>query len=178
MKKYCLLFTFLTLSLTSIHSQCFDPGTGADGVYHATSNTTLAGATYNFSSFTIDPGVTVTVTGTQPLIVQCTGAVNINGILTATGENGANGVTYSNGGVGGLGVAGGANGGDGSFSSPSGPIVGTTGSGAGGANTQGAGWSGGGGAGYAAIGQSSGGVGGFGGPIYGDINITDRKSTR
>src|SRR3989338_7822771 len=115
MKKLIILALGLT-SGTLFAQPCFSSGDGTDGGYIASSNTTLAGGTYNFSSFTIDPGVTVTVTGSAPLIVYCTGAATINGILTASGGNGADGVTYTNGGRGGIGVAGGGNGGNGSFS--------------------------------------------------------------
>ncbi|MGB9562020.1 MAG: hypothetical protein ACPL6C_04320, partial [bacterium] len=38
-----------------------DLGTGADGDFHATTNMTLNSGTYNFRTFRIDPGVTVTV---------------------------------------------------------------------------------------------------------------------
>ena len=91
MKKLILLA--LGLSSGTLFAQCFSTGTGIDGGYHATANTTLAGGTYQFTSFTIDPGVTVMVTGTSPLVVNCTGAVTINGTLSASGGNGVNGVT-------------------------------------------------------------------------------------
>lgn len=169
MKKIYLLIT-LILPLFGL-AQCWSSGTGVDGGYHATTNTTLAGGTYNYTSFTIDAGVTVSVTGSQPLIVYCSGAVSISGTLTANGGAGGEGVTYTTGGIGGIGVAGGGNGGDGSFSSPSGPLNGVSGSNTGGGN-MGMGWSGGGGAGYATTGQSSGGAGGTGGSQYGDADLT------
>ncbi len=169
---YTTVFLLLVFSACAIAQPCFNSGTGLDGSYSAAVNTTIAGGTYNFSSFNIDAGVTVTVTGTQPLIIYCTGVVTINGTLSANGGNGADGITYVSGGTGGIGVAGGANGGDGSFSSPSGPLVGIDGNGPGGANNHGAGWSGGGGGGYGTIGGASGGVGGFSGPVYGDANIS------
>ncbi len=173
MKKAILTNLFLSLLIGNLSSQtCFTAGTGVDGAYTASANTSIVGGTYNFTTFNIDPGVTVNVTGTQPLIIYSTGNVTINGSLTANGGNGGNGVTYVSGGNGGIGVAGGANGGVGSFASGSGPITAFAGSGAGGVGNQGAGWSGGGGAGYALMGSPSDGVGGFGGPIYGDANIT------
>lgn len=172
MKTTLLSILAATCALTSAIAQCGNFGTGVDGAYAPSSSTTLAGGTYNYTSFTIPAGVTITVTGTSPLVIYSQGAVNIDGSLNANGANGINGVTFSNGGAGGLGVAGGGNGGAGSFSSPSGPITGAAGAGQGGLNTQGAGWSGGGGAGYAAVGASSGGVGGFGGAAYGTAPIS------
>ncbi len=157
---------------TGAMAQCGNFGTGANGAYAPSSSTTLAGGTYNFTTFNIPNGVTITVTGSSPLIIYCTGAVTIDGLLTANGGNGANGVTYVNGGIGGTGVAGGGNGGAGTFASGSGPLNGVSGSGMGSAGTAGGGWSGGGGAGYSAVGSSSGGVGGFGGPAYGAAAIT------
>jgi len=177
MKRLYTLVAFCILSIVLSYSQtCLDSGTGVDGAYHATNDTTLAGGTYNFTTFTIDGGVTVTVTGMQPLIVLCTGAVNISGTLSAAGANGTDGITYSSGGIGGIGVAGGAAGGNGIYASTSGPLDGMAGLGTGGTNNQGNGWSGGGGGGYATTGQSSGGVGGVGGPIYGDTNISGMET--
>lgn len=171
--KILLPLLFSGYGFAALQAQtCFDPGTGIDGAYSATSNTTITGGTYNYTTFNISSGVTVTVTGNQPLILHCTGAVTIDGILTANGGNGNDGVTFSNEGTGGIGVAGGGNGGDGSYSSSNGPLPGLAGSGPGGVNDQGDGWSGGGGSGYAATGNSSGGAGGFGGPSYGDVNIS------
>ena len=171
MKNQLLLA--MVLSSGTIFAQCFSTGTGADGGYVASSNTTLAGGTYNYSSFTIDPGVTVSVTGTAPLVINCTGAVTINGTLSASGGNGADGVTYTSGGIGGIGVAGGGNGGNGSFSSPSGPLPGTAGGNTGGAGNAGGSWSGGGGAGYAAAGGASGNPGGgFAGVAYGMTDLS------
>jgi hypothetical protein len=78
-----------------------------------TGNTTIAAGTYNFANFTINPGVTLTVTGTgAPLIIRCTGTFTNNGILSANGGNGNNG-NSSGQAAGGVGVAGGANGGSG-----------------------------------------------------------------
>jgi hypothetical protein len=76
-----------------------------------TGNTTIAAGTYNFANFTINPGVTLTVTGTgAPLIIRCTGTFTNNGILSANGGNGNNG-SSSGQAAAGVGVAGGANGG-------------------------------------------------------------------
>jgi hypothetical protein len=80
-------------------------------------NTTMTAGTYNFANFTINPGVTVTVTGTgAPLIIKCTGTFLNNGILSANGANGVtppNGTTNANPAPEVVGVAGGANGGRG-----------------------------------------------------------------
>lgn len=171
LKKVLLLALPVALLPTLMPAQCSPAcGTGADGAYTASSNTSLTGGTYNYTSFTIDPGVTVNVTGSQPLVIYCTGNVSINGTLMLSGNNGTNGVTYVSGGVGGAGVAGGGNGGDGSYSSSVGPLDGVAGGGSG-AGGMGQGWSGGGGAGYLMVGDSSHGVGGFGGPMYGNPQI-------
>ena len=169
-KTFLFAIGFLTASKYS-SAQCFVCGTGADGVYTASNNTTLVGGTYNYSSFTINSGVTVTVTGPTALTIHCTGNVVINGTLDASGGNGADGVTFSNAGVAGVGVAGGSNGGDGIFSASTGPLDATSGAGSG-AGIYGSGWSGGGGAGFSSNGQSSGGTGGAGGPIYGTAQMT------
>ena len=151
---------------------CFTTGTGSDGAYIATANTTLVGGTYNYTTFTINTGVTVNVTGTQPLIIYCTGAVTINGVLTAQGANGTDGITYTAAGTGGAGVAGGGNGGNGTYSASLGGMMASPGSGPGGANNQGNAWSGGGGAGYSAAGGSTLNVpNGQGGPAYGTADI-------
>lgn len=151
---------------------CFDAGTGVDGAYTATANTTLPGGTYNFTNFTINSGVVVSVTGTQPLIIRCTGTATIDGLLRANGGNGGNGVTFSTYGIGGVGVAGGGNGGDGTYSTSLGGMLAVPGSGPGGANNQGNAWSGGGGAGYSAAATSTLNTsGGAGGPAYGTPQI-------
>jgi hypothetical protein len=160
----------LTLFSGNLFSQCtLNCGTGADGAYLATSSTSIVGGTYNYTSFTINSGAIVTVTGTQPLIIYCTGNVVIDGGLSASGGAGGNGVTFSTYGVGGIGIAGGANGGDGVFLGSG--AAGQNGLGLG-AGTGGLGWSGGGGAGFTAVGANSGGGGGFGGPVYGTPNLS------
>ncbi len=170
---------FASLAFISVsgmaQTSCFDFGNGSNGAYTATSNTTIAGGTYNYTTFNINSGVVVTVTGTQPLIIRCTGAVTINGTLTAAGGNGGNGVTFSTFGIGGAGVAGGGNGGNGVYVGSA--AAGSAGAGPGGVGTAGGGWSGGGGAGYSAVGASSGNSGGgFGGPIYGNADISGFES--
>ncbi len=170
----CLLFVFTIFNQVLFAQTCFNAGTGVDGAYHATSNTTLAGGVYNFTTFTIDAGVIVEVTGPDPLMIHCTGQVLINGTLVADGGDGQNGVTFSTYGIGGIGVAGGHNGGDGFFIASGGPFDGFDGDGQGGANTKGSQWSGGGGAGYATVGFGSGSsAGGFGGLAYGNMYVSD-----
>lgn len=173
MKKTLLSLIGATFAFTGAIAQCGSSGTGANGAYNATSNTTLTGGTYNYTTFNIDAGVTVTVTGTQPLVIYCTGAATINGSLLANGQNGTDGITFASAGTGGMGVAGGGNGGNGSYSSSLGPIPGTDGSGPGGVGNAGGAWSGGGGAGYATAGASTSNTsGGFGGPAYGTPQIS------
>ena len=110
---------------------CINCGDGSNGVFHATVNGPLAGGTYQFTTFTIDPGVTVTVTGDTPLVVRATGAISILDELRAVGATGGSGVTLVSAGLGGQGVAGGADGGDGIFSSNQGPLNGLPGNGPG-----------------------------------------------
>jgi len=170
MKKFLYLLAWLLPVYVS--AQCFTTGTGNDGAYLASTNTTLASGTYNFTSFTINPGVVVSVTGSSSLIIYCTGTATIDGILSASGGNGANGITFSNAGIGGIGVAGGGNGGNGSYATGSGPFDGVAGSNTGGFGTFGSGWSGGGGAGYASNVNATGGTGGFAGVSYGANDLS------
>lgn len=162
---------FVHLGAGMAFGQCVPCGNGSEGAFNATANTTISGGVHNFTTFNIDPGVTVRVTGTQPLEIYATGVVTIGGTLDVSGQNGTDGVTFSQGGAGAIGVAGGGDGGSGSFSANLGPLDGGSATGTG-AGAFGAGWSGGGGAGYAAVGGASGGVGGAGGPIYGVAQLT------
>lgn len=148
-----------------------DTGDGSDGAFAPGSSTTIAGGTYDFTTVTIPSGVTVTVTGNQPLVIRATGAVAVNGTIDASGAAGGNGVTYSTFGAGGLGRAGGGNGGNGSFDVNLGPLAGVIGTGTG-PGAAGSGWSGGGGGGHVALGGSSGGAGGSGGISYGMLDLT------
>jgi len=155
LKKLLLLFclaTFFNSANGGVIPKCLECGTGADGSFHATADMNLPGGTYHYTSFTIDAGVMVTVTGTQPLIIYCQGTVDISGTINASGQSGTNGVTFNSAGTGGLGVAGGGNGGNGAYSSTLGPLDGNagTGSGSGGYGND---WSGGGGAGHNGAGQ-------------------------
>lgn len=171
MKKSLLFLVSVIFCGFAQGQSCLDCGTGLDGAYHATTSGTLAGGTYNYSSFIIDAGVVIQATGTQPLLIYVTGDVIINGQLSVNGAPGSDGITYVVGGPGAFGVAGGGNGGDGSFASGAGPIPGMDGTGSG-FGTLGDGWSGGGGAGHEAMGLSSGSsFGGYGGNPYGTSSL-------
>lgn len=174
-KTWLLLVLLIVYSSAGKAQLTFNTGNGIEGVFHATTNTSITGGVHNFTDFIIDAGVTVNVTGSSPLEIRCTGLVLIDGVLQANGGNGANGVTYSNAGNGGLGIAGGADGGNGSYSSSSGPIDGVDGAGPGGSNNRGKGWSGGGGAGFALAGQNAHPTltNGVGGPSYSSSTIND-----
>lgn len=172
MKNLYTLLGAFTLSLSAFsQSNCFSLGTGIDGAFHATADTSIASQEYNFTTFTIDPGVTVSVTGNVPLEVHCTGAATIHGTLTVAGANGADGVTFSNAGLGGIGVAGGGNGGDGVYSTSVGQIPGIAGTNTGGA-MGGINWAGGAGAGFSTVGGTTGMAGMNGGAMYGTANLT------
>lgn len=146
-----------------------DVGDGSGGDYNPATNTALSGMNY-FSSVTIPAGVTVSATGTEPLIIRSTGPVVIDGTLDASGGAGTNGVSFSTFGIGGAGVAGGGNGGNGVFSASAGPLTGNAGTGQG-AGLGGTGWSGAGGGGYAANGGTAGPTGGVGGSAYGSPDL-------
>ena len=114
MKKQFQLAYLALLFLPLLSSgQILDIGNGSDGPFQATVNTVLASGTYNFTSFTIDPGVTVSITGSSTLWIKCQGAVLIQGTLSVNGGNGVRSFNGQPGGAGGIGVAGGANGGAG-----------------------------------------------------------------
>ncbi|MEN8149905.1 MAG: hypothetical protein ABFS86_08785 [Planctomycetota bacterium] len=59
-------------------------GTGADGAYHATADTTLAAGTWNFTVFEIDNTVTVTCDGA--VTINVTGRAIVNGKLHSTAD--------------------------------------------------------------------------------------------
>lgn len=61
-------------------------GSGKDGDYNATGNVNLAGGTYEFKSFTIKEGVTVTVTGSTPLQIKVQGNAVVDGLLDLRGQ--------------------------------------------------------------------------------------------
>lgn len=63
-------------------------GNGASGAFAPTSNTTLAGGSYDYTSFNIPTGVTVTVTGPAPLVIRSLGTAIIAGTLNLAGGPG------------------------------------------------------------------------------------------
>jgi hypothetical protein len=170
MRNFILGLFLINAALSNAQINCWNIGDGSDGVFHATVDTNLASGTYNYTSFTIDAGVTVSTTGTSALVIQCTNTVTINGAFEVNGANGTDGVKFTSAGIGAIGVAGGGNGGDGvSPSSPGSAGIdgGNTGGGVAGLD-----WTGGGGGGYANTGGSTGGAtGGFGGITYGTSNL-------
>ena len=95
-------------------AQCMTYGTGVNGAYNAPpGSSTIAAQVWNFTSFTIPAGDTVKVVGiSSPMIIKCTGAVTINGVLTLAGQPGQTGILSTGGtAVGGAGGAGGGGGG-------------------------------------------------------------------
>ncbi len=173
-----LMFFVIITSVMNSYSQsdgvlyCYSCGDGSDGAFIAANNTSLAAGEYNYTSFIIASGVTLNITGSQPIVIRCTGDVLIDGFITLSGSNGTDGVTLSNAGSGGVGVAGGGMGGNGIFDAINGPIDGFSGLGNG-AGGHGSNWSGGGGAGFIMAGNNSGGTGGIGGSVYGDQFLSD-----
>ena len=134
---------------------CEACGTGADGTYKPLSNTSLAGGEYDYVSFEIPSGVTVTVTGTAPLVIRSQKDVVISGTLLLSGKDGMSTPCYTNQTFpGGAGGAGGGKGGDSNYVTgvPGGSGSGT-GGGKGGAGGSGAG-GGGGGGGFGSVGQA------------------------
>jgi hypothetical protein len=91
-----LLFFLLTFILISIglstNAQSFTYGTGALGALNSTGNFSLSGAVggtvYNYTSFTLNAGHTLTITGAGPVIIRVTGTATINGTINAAGGNG------------------------------------------------------------------------------------------
>ncbi|MDX2003493.1 MAG: BNR-repeat neuraminidase N-terminal domain-containing protein [Chitinophagales bacterium] len=160
-----LMMLMLMASTVHLQAQTFNYGTGiitgnptiTGTMTVSGNNVTVTGSgnipagTYNFANFTVNSGVTLTVTGgTGPLIIRCTGTATINGVITAAGGNGGSGQTTTT-----VGTAG--TGGGGGFGRPGG----TGGTAANGCGTGGTGANGG------AFGSSSGnGLGGGGGNVF------------
>jgi hypothetical protein len=140
-------------------------GTGAEGAYScASGNCTIASGTHNYTTFSVLPGATVKFSGTNPVIINATGDVTVNGTINLNGVNGS-------GGTGGAGGPGGYPGGAGGSvttdgSGPSGP--GNPGGGG-----RGTGGGAGGGGGFGGIGANGGagyGTAGAGGTTYTTAN--------
>ncbi|MCB9738071.1 MAG: hypothetical protein H6747_02310 [Deltaproteobacteria bacterium] len=156
---------------------CTSCGTGKDGDYVAATNTTLTAGTYEFKSFTINAGVTVTVTGSSPLVIKVQNKVTIAGTLDLSGKPGAKPIPYNSstiyGGKGGPGGFDGANGVYGSAGQNG------QGAGAGGGGCNSGYGAGGGGGGYGTSGQIGGtngntcGSGGSGGSANGDQQLSN-----
>lgn len=83
-------------------------GTGADGAVTISADTTLT-RDMNYSSLTVDAGVTLSTGGH---IIRCTGTVTVDGTIDNSGSPGGNG-TSTAGGAGGAGGASGSVGGGG-----------------------------------------------------------------
>ena len=123
-------------------------GSGADGIFDTSvapfgpgvngigfnTDTGSSDGIFEFVSFNLQSGDTITVTGSKPLLILCQGDCTIDGTIIANGGKGGPGLDtdgtaiYTNagaapaGGQGGLGVAGGGNGGNGA--NPTGPGTG------------------------------------------------------
>ncbi|MBM4373430.1 MAG: hypothetical protein FJ098_17365, partial [Deltaproteobacteria bacterium] len=140
-------------------------GDGSDGVFHATQNTLVntaaSGGVFQYTSFVIDEGVEVKVTGPNPWVVRVQQDAEIHGWIRADAQHGAHAASVPSGPPappGGLSLGGGLGG-------PGGGSGGDSGAGYGipGAPGEGPGGGGGGGAGAFPFGAGAGG-GGFGGP--------------
>lgn len=146
-----------------------DTGIGKEGTFHATAGATLPSGSHDFSSFRIDPGVSVVVTGSAPLVLRVRQGVSIDGTLDLRGADGTSGGAQL--GQAGAGGAGGAAGGSGAFGAQDGSDGLGLGHGAKGTGAQG-----GSGAGYAGPGfpspASMYGAGISGGPAYGSADLT------
>ena len=81
-----------TLSGIFRYTIVLDVGNGSDGAFAPTSNvlidTTVNGGVFNYTSFTIPAGVTVTARGPNPLVIKCLGDVTIDGVLDLKGGDG------------------------------------------------------------------------------------------
>jgi len=136
-----------------------DLGTGADGAFNSSGGETIS-ADKNYTSFTVNAGHTVTITGTP--IIKCQGTVTIAGTLNVTtGYDGGAGKTGT-----GLGTQG--------SSYTGSPIASTDANygGGGGGNNYGSGAGGGYGVAGGAGTGGSGGTGGTAGAVYNDQSIT------
>jgi hypothetical protein len=152
-----------------------------------TGNVTMASGIYNFRNFTVDPTAVITLSGTAPIIIRCTGTCTINGTIRgvggAGGNNTGNATAGAGGAAGGGGGRAGGNGGTGGTASSGGTGVlgtsfpGTTGRGTPGNNgNSNAGGNGGCGGSYFAVGGNGGGTTNTG-IAYGDVNLTTLLNT-
>jgi hypothetical protein len=109
----------LTLSL-SLQAQTGvvpdNGGNGTDGPFLPFISLTLdtdVQSVYNFTTFNIPAGMTVTVIGANPITIRAQGVVTIDGVLDVSGQAGGNSTNGVLGGLGGAGGPGGGRGGDG-----------------------------------------------------------------
>jgi hypothetical protein len=108
-------------ALAQTQLRVVDGGSGIDGSLTPTANLTIdttAKAIYEYTTIDIPAEVTVTVVGPNPAIIKVCGDVNIDGVLSASGQAGGSSSNNSPGGSGGAGGPGGAGGGDGGERNP------------------------------------------------------------
>nr|WP_316640714.1 hypothetical protein [uncultured Roseateles sp.] len=124
-----------TLNLVSGSYQLVTDGAGGAPVLMDAANTVLFTGTtraqasafnpslgvLDFDAISIAAGVTVRVTGSQPLVLLSRSSVSLAGILDASGLNGQDGIFRGPGGAGAAGNAGSAGGGDGGNGAVGGP---------------------------------------------------------
>ena len=173
-----LAWTGATEVADGVDNDC--DGSSLHGVFNATSNRDLAGGAYEYDSFDIAGGVTVTVTGTDPLEVYVLGDAAIDGTLDLSGSNGGPiGDLYTNAAAGSAGGGGGGSGGLGGAYNGTHPITADSGGG----DAPGVGGigyssgSGGGGGGQAADGTQGGASGGCYTAYAGGLGGTAVSST-
>lgn len=169
LRKLLWMLLPVIFNQVAIAQVCYTCGSGSMGVFHATTDQSIIGGSYDYLSFTIDPGVTVKVIGNSKLQLYVRENVEINGILIASGANGTDGA-IGNAGRGGIAVANGYNGADGAYANGV-QVNGNQGLGIGAGNF-GASLAGGGGAGYAVNGQTSYPLIFNGGTIYDDVKLS------
>jgi len=56
--------------------------------FSSTGNLTISSGIYDFSSFTLNAGHTLTISGSQPVVIRVTGTANIQGKILAAGAAG------------------------------------------------------------------------------------------
>jgi hypothetical protein len=169
LRKFLWMFILVAFNQFVVAQSCYTCGSGSMGIFHATTNQSIIGGTYEYVSFTIDSGVTVKVIGTSKLQLLVRENIDINGTLIASGANGDDGIIGASG-KGGIAVGNGFNGGDGTYANGV-QVNGNKGVGIGAGNS-GTSLAGGGGAGYASIGQSSNPLVLNGGKTYSDIKLS------
>jgi len=87
---------WVLLSTSEQVAECDHCGNGSNGVFNvgALTNVSFASGEYNFSQFVLNAGVTLDVTGNQPLIIRSTGVIQIDGTLDLSGEEGDDGCQH------------------------------------------------------------------------------------